>query len=64
MDAHLHDSNGNLVATVQVPVQRAYPPFVAYDGAVYQCRNVASAAGDYDLVGRVHVVEVSPTSGS
>ena len=54
MTAVLND--GPNCTKTEVPSQRAYPPFIALGERLYQCRNVASASGDYDLVGRVHVV--------
>lgn len=62
MDAHLHDSIGNHVASVQVPSQRAYPPYIAYKGEVYHCCDVASPSGRYDLMGRVFIAEETPQS--
>lgn len=53
-------NDGPNCTKVEVPLQRAYPPFIAQDERLYQCRNVASASGDYDLVGRVHVVAEPP----
>jgi hypothetical protein len=55
MTATLH-SNDKVDAKVEVQSQRAYPPFIAYLDTLYQCRNVASASGDYDLVGRVTII--------
>jgi hypothetical protein len=43
--------------TVYVPPARAYSPFVTYAGQVWQCRNVASTAGEYDQLGRYVAVE-------
>lgn len=54
MTAVLND--GDNCTKVEVPAQRAYPPFIAQGERLYQCRSVASASGDYDPVGRVHVV--------
>ena len=64
MTANLYDANGGLDFGVDVPSQRAFPPFIAYDGNVYQCRNVASSSGDYDLVGRVHVIDAEAKSAN
>jgi hypothetical protein len=61
MNANLNDGD-KLVKTVQVASQRAYPPYIAYDGNVYQCRNVASPSGDYDLLGRVTVIDAEAKS--
>ena len=58
MTAVLND--GPNCTKTEVPSQRAYPPFIALGERLYQCRNVASASGDYDLVGRVHVVDDEP----
>ena len=60
MTAVLND--GDNCTKTEVPSQRAYPPFIAQGERLYQCRNVASASGDYDLVGRVHVVGSEDTT--
>lgn len=59
MNANLND--GDEMIVVQVQSQRAYPPFIAYGNSLYQCRNVASPAGDFDLVGRVTVIPIEVT---